>query len=535
MSGLLRRRPRTAEPPRNGGEKAPAPPRVRKEPTLEELVGQLFVVGVDSELKVREALEAHEANHYAGIFLRKANLRSVDRARRFTHRFRRPGRKPLPLLVCTDEEGGMVSTLAHLTTPAPSAAALGVADDEEVTRDVYHGLGEKARALGVNTVFAPVLDVNSEPVNPVIGTRSFGPVPALVEKHGLAALDGLADAGVAACVKHFPGHGSTRLDSHLTLPVVKADKDLLRERDLAPFAAAFAREKKQPDLVMTAHVAYPALDRSGAPATLSRPILTDLLRTGMGFQGAVITDAMEMKAIADGHDPVKAALAALEAGADLLLYALDPALGAAAYRGVLEAARSGRLSRDRILQSVARVHALRRKFRGRMWMKDEEADEALDLDHEQAFFESAQRGLVLEGNAGVLAQIPDAPGAKLAVLPHNVDEHRRIPLEVVREQLEPAGFTILEMSPRPTLEEIGMAEGRASEASVVVVGTASRGPMAEENKRLVEALTRRDVIKVGVALLDPGDADQMMSANCRIKTHGYTTPHLWAMCQELLG
>jgi beta-N-acetylhexosaminidase len=511
-------------------------PRGRSPRTLsmEEMIGQLFVVLVEPHGKIRDSLQSHEANHYGGIFLRRDNLQSVDRTRRFTHRFRRPTRRiPIPV-VAVDEEGGLVSDLSHLTTPAPSAAALGMVDDEEVTRDVYQGIGEKARALGFNTVFAPVLDVNVEAANPVIGTRAFGAVPSLVVKHAMAALDGLHRAKVTACVKHFPGHGATSLDSHLTLPEVRPDAATLRERELAPYVEAFGRSDP-PEMLMTAHVAYPALDRSGAPATLSRAVLQDLLRKDLGFQGVVITDAMEMKGITERLSPGKAAVTALDAGADLLLYAMDPAMAAAAYKGVLDAVRGGKLSEERIGQSVDRVHALRRKFRGRTWVKMDEAEEILELDHEQVFFEAARKGLVLEGNAGVLAEIPAAPGPKLVVLPHDMDEWRRVPLEVVREQLEPAGFTVLGVSPRPTAEEIGMVEGRAAEASVVVVGTASRGAMTEENRKLIEALTRRDVIKVGVALLDPRDAEQMMSANCRIKTFGFTTPQLWAMSQELLG
>ncbi len=513
-----------------------AAPKTRVSPTLsmEEMVGQLFVVKVEAHGKISETLQAHETNHYGGLFLRRENLNSVDRTRRFTHRFRRPTRRiPIPV-VAVDEEGGLVSDLMHLTTPAPSAAALGMVDDEEVTRDVYQGIGEKARALGFNTVFAPVLDVNVEAANPVIGTRAFGAVPSLVLKHAMAAIDGLHRAKITACVKHFPGHGATSLDSHLTLPEVKADLATLRERELLPYIEAF-RRSDPPEMLMTAHVAYPALDRSGTAATLSRAILQDLLRKDLGFQGVVITDAMEMKGIAERTSPEKAAVAAIEAGADLLLYALDGAMAAAAYKGVLDAVRAGKITEERIGRSVDRVHALRRKFRARTWVKMDEADEILDVDHEQAFFEAAQKGLVLEGNAGVLAEIPAARGPKLVILPHDLDEGRRIPLEVVREQLEPAGFTVLGVSPRPSAEEIGMAEGRAAEASVVVVGTASRGAMAEENRKLVEALTRRDVIKVGVALLDPRDAEHMMSANCRIKTFGFTTPQLWAMCQELLA
>ncbi len=513
---------------------AAEPEKSERAQPIEVLVGQLFVVHLGPEGRLSEAVKPFLEHNFGGVFLNRDNLRSVDRVRRLTHRFRRQTRKGLPLVVSVDEEGGLVSHLSHLTTSAPSAAALGVLDDEAITRDVYQGIGEKARALGFNTVFAPVLDVNSETRNPVIGTRAFGSLPALVTKHGLAALDGLREAGVAACVKHFPGHGSTAADSHVTLPVVKEDLATLRARELAPFREAFAR-KHPPEMVMTAHVAYTALDGASVPATLSSRILQDVLRKELGFQGVVITDAMEMSAVSARMEPGKAALAALDAGADLLLYAMDPAMAVTAYQAVLDAARSGKLSEARIQQSVKRVQVLRRAYRSHPWLKDEEADEILDAEHEPAFFEAALKALVLEGNAGVLGEIPAAAGPKVIVVPRELNRWYPVPVGVVREQMEPAGFTVVEVGAEPTPEEIGSAESRSSEASVVVVATASRGPMNEENRTLVEALTRRDVIKVGAALLDPADADRMLTANCRIKTFGFAVPQVWAMCQKLLG
>ncbi len=519
--------------PARGGQQRRGGGRERKPLPMEVQVGRLFMVGMPAQGRIREAIESHDAHYYGGVFLTRDNLRDADRTRRLTHRFRRRTRNAPPMIVGADEEGGLVTNIAHITTPAPSAAALGVIDDEEVTRDVYEGIGFKLRALGFNTVFAPVIDVNSEPSNPVIGTRSFGSDPDLVSRHGVAALEGLQAAGIAACVKHFPGHGATTEDSHRALPEVGADLETLKARDLRPFEDVFKLET-QPEMVMTAHVVYPALDK-GTPATLSQPILKDLLRGELGYRGLVITDAMEMKAIADRMEPAEAAIQALLAGADILLYALDAGMADAAYKGVLSAVKEGRISEERIAESQDRVRKLRNRFRSTPWVREDDADEILDLAHEQAFFESAVDGLVLEGNAGVLAQIPGASGPKLAVLPRSLDGVRSLELDVVREQLEPQGFEVMEVGGRPSADEIAEAERRAAGASVVLVGTASRGTMSEENRKLVDALTRADVIKVGVALLDPADADRMMNANCRIKTFGFSVPQLWAMCQKVLG
>ena len=196
MEGRSRggRRPRRSGGPVRGPRRGPATGAVRSseraaEPqTLEMAVGQLFMVGVLPDATWDESIKDHLANTYAGIFLRRSNLRSIDRARRAIHELRRALGRGLPPLIGIDEEGGFVTNIGHLTTPAPTAAALGAADDADLTQDVYHGIGDKLRAIGVNVVFAPVLDVNSEPANPVIGTRAFGSTPEAVVTHGLAAL-----------------------------------------------------------------------------------------------------------------------------------------------------------------------------------------------------------------------------------------------------------------------------------------------------------------------------------------------------------
>jgi beta-N-acetylhexosaminidase len=501
---------------------------------VEIQVGQLFVVVLEAEGSLTDAIRIHRDHQFGGVFLSRGNLKTVEQVRRLTFRFRRHSPDVPPPLVCIDEEGGLVSTMGHITSTAPSAAALGAIDDVDVTRDVYQGIAEKLQALGVNTVFAPVLDVNSEPKNPVIGTRSFGTNPELVMRHGLAAMEGLHTGGMLVCVKHFPGHGDTRLDSHKALPVVTAKRDVLEERDFVPFREAFDAEPP-PDMVMSAHVAYPAIDKSGTPATLSDAVLRDLLRRDLGYQGLVITDAMEMAGVAEKVGPEKAAVEAILAGADLLLYGLDPAMARAAHQAVVKAVESGRISEGRLAYSVDRVARVRESLRGRPWLTDEEAEVILEVDHEPAFFQSALSSLVLEGNAGILGGIGSTGERRLVIVPRALDPYRPLPLGMLREQLEPAGFRVLDVGAIPTAQEMAEAEAMSAEADVVVVATASRGPMAEENQRMVAAVTRRDIPKVGVALLDPGDADHMMTTNCRIKTFGFATPQLWALAQKLLG
>ncbi|MEV0196640.1 glycoside hydrolase family 3 protein [Nonomuraea sp. NPDC050691] len=264
-------------------------------------------------------------------------------------------------VVSLDEEGGDVTRLAyHVGSPYPGNAALGAVDDPDLTRRVYRAIGAELVACGVNLDMAPDADVNTAADNPVIGTRAFGDDPELVARHTVAAVEGLQAVGVAACVKHFPGHGATTVDSHLDVPFVDVPLDVLRARELAPFWAAIAAGTKS---IMTAHVAVPALT-GDRPATLSAAALTGLLRGELGYRGVVISDALDMQAITEGVGLAEGAVQSLAAGADLLC--LGPRPGPEDVAGIIEAivaaAREGRLPVERLEEAAARTAALRTWF-----------------------------------------------------------------------------------------------------------------------------------------------------------------------------
>ncbi len=263
-----------------------------------------------------------------------------------------------PVLVMSDEEGGDVTRLdVHEGSPYPGHAALGALDDVEATYSVASAMGARLRAVGIDVDLAPVVDVNADPENPVIGVRSFGATPGLVARHGAAFVRGLQRSGVAACAKHYPGHGSTHVDSHLALPTVQDPVDVLRTRDLAPFAAVVDAGVR---CLMTAHVVFPAYD--DRPATLS-PVLLGLLREELGFEGVVVTDALDMKAIADSVGHGEGAVLSMAAGADLVCignpgfpenYDADRQLGVVV-DALVAAVTSGRLPQERLERAAARV------------------------------------------------------------------------------------------------------------------------------------------------------------------------------------
>jgi beta-glucosidase-like glycosyl hydrolase len=265
-------------------------------------------------------------------------------------------RAPHPLLIGSDLERGAGQQFRG-ATPLPPAAALGWLGDEALTERAGELTAREARALGVNWIYAPVADVDLEPENPIIGVRAFASDPEAVARQVAAWVRGCARGGALSCAKHFPGHGRTVGDSHIERPAVHASAEDLQQ-DLAPFRAALAAGV---DSLMTAHVVYPALDAEGRPATLSPPILRDLLRGELGFEGLVVTDAIIMEGMTEGGSEGLASVQALAAGCDLLLYPQD---NDGVIREVQAALDDGRLPRERVEDALRRIAAAAERVAG---------------------------------------------------------------------------------------------------------------------------------------------------------------------------
>ena len=269
-----------------------------------------------------------------------------------------PGGGAMLPVIAIDEEGGDVTRIAHQGgSPYPGNAALGAIDDVALTEAVYAALGADLAALGVTVNLAPAVDVNTAADNPVIGTRSFGADTALVARHAAAAVTGLQSAGVAACAKHFPGHGSTQLDSHHEMATVDAPAGLLAERDLPPFAAAIAAGVRA---IMPGHLRVPELT-GDLPASLSPAALTGLLRGELGFTGVIVSDGLEMKAVSDVYGIPGAAVLAVLAGTDLLCLGRDQdwQMYADVRAALVTAVAAGRMPARRLEEAAARVAELR--------------------------------------------------------------------------------------------------------------------------------------------------------------------------------
>jgi len=323
------------------------------EDELRALAGECLMVGIPGAELDPDSARLLRTEAIANVILFSRNTPDPEATAGLTASLQAAGG---PMLIAIDQEGGSVQRLTRGATPLPSAMALGAAGPEAAGR-VAEVCARELRAVGVNLNLAPVVDVNVNPTNPVIGVRSFGDSPALVAACGRAQVEAFQAAGVLAAAKHFPGHGDTQVDSHLALPVLQHDRQRLEAVELVPF-------RELADLVavvMAGHLAVPALDPSGRPATQSRPILEGLLRRELGFEGLVCGDAMEM-AGAGGQEPGERAVRAFEAGCDLVLLGTPGEYQREVARALREAVSSGRVPEARLRRSARRVRGLKRRL-----------------------------------------------------------------------------------------------------------------------------------------------------------------------------
>jgi beta-N-acetylhexosaminidase len=328
---------------------------------LEVKVGQLLFTGIPGTSAGTEAQRLIRDLHIGNVVLMGHNAGTPEQVSALTSELQALALESngIGALIATDQEGGAVQRLTQGFTVLPEAAVVGAAGDAPLARRYGAMVGAELRAVGVNMDLAPVLDVNDNPANPVIGRRAFGTTPEAVIDVALPFIEGLQGARVAAVGKHFPGHGNTATDSHFTLPVVHKSRAALKATELAPFRAAVEEDIAA---IMVAHVAYPALDPSGLPATLSRPIATGLLRDELGFEGVAVSDDMGMAGVVDLLPAEQAVVETVKAGIDLVICVTLPCEAPKAHAALLEAARSGALPMERIDEAVRRILALKREF-----------------------------------------------------------------------------------------------------------------------------------------------------------------------------
>ncbi|MDD9382722.1 glycoside hydrolase family 3 N-terminal domain-containing protein [Streptomyces sp. ZAF1911] len=553
------------------GDRAPGrspAPRVRPRETMErmslaELVGQLFVSRAyghaatepDSEdvalnqkaFGVRTPAELVARYHLGGVvyFGWAHNTRSPRQIAELSAGLQRAAADSgagVPLLLSIDQEHGAVARVGRPATLLPGAMALGAlalgtAGSTAEARRAARIAGSELAAMGIRHNYAPVADVNVDPANPVIGVRSFGADPQAVAALVAAQVRGYQGAGVAATAKHFPGHGDTGTDSHVGLPLMTHTRERWEELDEPPFRAAV---EAGVDVVMTAHIVFPALDPSGDPATLSRPIVTGILRERLGFRGVVVTDALDMAGVRQKYGDDRVPVLALKAGCDQLLNPPDLGL---AVRSVLAAVESGELTRARIEESVLRILELKARrglfdapARAVEPARASEAVNAVDAvvgipAHLAAAGEIADRTTTLLANPVGLLPLDPADRPLLLVTgtdPVSPTGTTGPPTAVLARELSALGCRATAL---PPARAVAAAPGNAA----VLVCTYNVPEGASPQRELVTNLLATGVPVVLVAIRNPYDPARLPACAAELATYTWTDVELRAAARVVTG
>ncbi|MHB1391728.1 MAG: beta-N-acetylhexosaminidase [Clostridia bacterium] len=333
------------------------------EMTLEEKVGQLLIVGFPPDTKADEIQDYIDRYRVSGFILFRRNYMDFDSQYALIKSLKEKNglKNPLPLFVSVDEEGGTVSRLPKGGTHFPDAKLVGKAGDPELAYKTGEVIGQELRASGINLNFAPVLDIVSSSENTLLIKRSYGNTAEAVSIHGTAFINGIQSAGVIASPKHFPGHGSTSVDSHGKLPVINIDRNTFQSRELVPFKTAVDAGL---DAVMVGHLAYPKLDPSGLPATMSSYFLTDVLRKEMGFKGISISDEIEMYGYMNGKATLEeCVVTSFNAGLDMFVIGHTKKIQDKVLKALIGAWQEGRISEQRLNESVLRIIKVKLKHK----------------------------------------------------------------------------------------------------------------------------------------------------------------------------
>ncbi|WP_425589672.1 glycoside hydrolase family 3 N-terminal domain-containing protein [Guptibacillus hwajinpoensis] len=517
--------------------------------TMEEKVGQMLMPDYRNwnGENVTEMLPEIEAQikqyHLGGVILFRENVVTTEQTTKLVAEYQEASEK-YGMLMTIDQEGGIVTRLQS-GTDMPGNMALGATRSPELSEKVGHAIGEELASLGINMNFAPDMDVNNNPDNPVIGVRSFGEDPELVADLGIAYTKGLQETGVAATAKHFPGHGDTAVDSHLGLPEVPYDKDRLMEVELYPFQKAM---EAGIDAIMTAHVTFPKIDDTkviskkdgteiSLPATLSHKVLTELMRDEMGYEGVITTDAMNMGAIQDHFGSVDAAIRAVKAGTDIVLMPVGlPEVA----EGLYEAVESGDIPEERIEASVERILTLKVN-RGIIKSEhpidvEDQIQEALQTvgsgEHKAVEKEAADKSITLVKNEDVLP------------LDANSDDHVVV---VGRSFVSTLGDAVKAQHENTTVIEANSSYTLTDEqretivsADQIIVGTytysvGTRSPEHPQMLMVNAIMNEADAPVIAVGIRNPYDIMAYPDVDSYLTQYGFRTASFEATAATIFG
>ena len=496
-------------------------------------VGEMFMVGFDGT-DAATASDLIQRRMVGGIILFTRNIRDASHAAEVCWKLQQMRRdvSDSPLFISIDQEGGCVARITEGVTVFPGAMALGAAGSERLARQAGGVTGAELSALGINVNFAPVLDISSNPQNPGVGARSFGSNPQLAARLGSAMIEGMQENGVLGAAKHFPGLGEAQVDSHDERPVVNATVDELERRELLPFRAAIGSEAP---FIMTAHCAYPSLDETLAPATLSRPILSGLLRGRMRYRGIIITDCLEMAGIEKGFPAPQASVMAARAGATMLLICHTRQKQIAAIEALGRAVESGEIPAETIDEAGAIISSVKEKLRfldsspqplePRTSLSEDIASKAVTIvrNEDSAIplrLDASERLAVVVPAFEALTKVEEAAG------PHEV-----LLRELGRRHAEPLYVRI---PVEPSRAELREHVETCRDADRLLILTYNMHRYATQCE-LVRALLRLEKPAVVAAVRDPYDLALVPEARACVATYSFRDCSMKALIAILFG
>lgn len=497
------------------------------------MIGQHLFTGFEGTTIPEDFVRDVKQHRLGNVILFAHNVQSAPQLKALCESLRAlfveaTGAEPF---IAIDQEGGVVSRLATDATIMPSAMAVAATGDPDNAYQAGLITGRELKAMGVNFNLAPVLDVNSNPDNPVIGVRSYGEDPDTVSRYGLAMMRGLLDGGVLACAKHFPGHGDTAVDSHFGLPVVEKPLASLRELELVPFQNAIRAGIPG---VMSSHILFPQVEAQRMPATMSRRIMTGLLREEMGFDGLVLSDCMMMGAIRDHYGTVPGMVAALKAGVDLIFASHSAALAGEAALHMADELRQGLIDRGELTASTERILMYKRQAAQEAARPLEAVGSPEHMAVAARMYEASLTCMQLPG--GELPTLGDNP-LFVSCLPYLTTPAAsavRVPLSFADYFRDAFGGIAITMPDNPDDSFIEELVSAANGVSCLVVGTYN-GHLRTGQLRLVQALARLSVPLICVALRNPYDLDRLPENATGIAAYGYSLPVFRALEKLLRG
>jgi len=506
---------------------------------LGELLGYKLILAFEGTTPPLEILSLLSSQKVGGFTLfQPFNVKSPQQIQHLTTALQEAAKaagEP-PLLIAADQEGGQLLALGEGTTQFPGNMALGATGDPVLAEKVGYAIGQESSALGVNINYAPVCDLNTNPDNPSLGVRAFGNDPELAARLAAAMVKGLQAGGVAATLKHFPGSGAAAVDPHYQVPLIDHSLEQMEKVALPPFKAGIQAGAR---LVMTGHLAIPSLTGSGEmPATLSRRVSHDLLRKELGFEGVVITDAMDMGAITQGVGQIIDVVAAVRAGVDLLLLKANPEEQNRIYSGLKLALTRNLISAGNIQTSVERILALKKWVAG---ISQPHIDVVGCVAHQTLARQVAERSLTLVRDEVDLLPLKFGDDARIAVImpkpkdltPADTSSYVTPSLATALRQYHPLVDEYITRHP-PTAAEIAALSEKAMDYDLLILGTINAS-MQPAQAKLADELLKTGVPTVTIALRTPYDLLAYPQSQTHICTYSILPPSMLALAGAFWG